>query len=123
MIKSHLEEKWEWPYTRGAPQNLGFPFNIFALAEASDIKIGMRLEVAKAHNKFPRTRKSRPVLVFSKILGFPFNISAMTEASDFKIGMQLRFAKTHNKIPLGRKSGRGLELRSSQNFVVSLSYF
>ena len=58
-----------------------------------------------------------------KIWGFPFNISAMTEASDFKIGMQLRFTKTHNKIPPGRTSGRGLGLRSCQNFGVPHSYF
>ena len=25
IIKSHAEEKWEWPWARKAPQNFGVP--------------------------------------------------------------------------------------------------
>jgi len=35
----------------GAPQNLGFPFNIYRMAEASDFKVGTQLGFAKAHHK------------------------------------------------------------------------
>jgi len=42
----------------GASHNLGFPFNIFATAEASDFKFGMHLGFAKAHRRITPTRKS-----------------------------------------------------------------
>jgi len=51
IIKSHPEEKWGWPWTRGAPQNLGFPCNISATAGASDFKFGTQLGFAKAHHR------------------------------------------------------------------------
>jgi len=67
------------------PKILGFPFNIFATAEASDFKFGMPC-------------------------GYSKDISATAEASDFKFGMQLGFAKGHHKISPVRKSGRSLGL-------------
>ena len=59
IIKSHAEAKWKWvwPWARGAPQNLGFPFNISATTEASDYKIGRQVGFAKAHHKIPPRRK------------------------------------------------------------------
>ena len=36
---------------RGAPQNLGVPFNIYTMAEASDFKFGAQLGFAKTHQK------------------------------------------------------------------------
>jgi len=42
-MKSYTEQKWAWPWAREALKNLGFSYNIFAMAEASDFKIGMRL--------------------------------------------------------------------------------
>ena len=36
---------------------LGFPFNIFATAEASDFKFDMQLGFAKTHHKITRKRK------------------------------------------------------------------
>jgi len=30
-----LEEKWVWPWARGAPRNWRYPFNISAMAEAT----------------------------------------------------------------------------------------
>jgi len=33
------------------PKILGFPFNISAMAEASEFRFGMQLEFAKAHHK------------------------------------------------------------------------
>ena len=30
------EEKWVWPWARGAPQNLGVPLNISATTEGDD---------------------------------------------------------------------------------------
>ena len=29
IIKSHAEEKWAWPWARGAPQNFGVPLQYF----------------------------------------------------------------------------------------------
>ena len=40
-----------------SPKILGFPFNIFATAEASDFKFGTQLGFANAHNKITRIRK------------------------------------------------------------------
>ena len=58
IIKLHPKEKWAWPWGRGAPQNLGFPFNISATTEGSDFKIGMQVGFAKAHHKILSGRKS-----------------------------------------------------------------
>jgi len=63
IIKSHQEKKWAWPWARGDPQNFGFPFNIFATAEASDFKFGMQLGFVKAHHKITRRRKVGVALV------------------------------------------------------------
>jgi len=38
IINSHLEEKWAWPWARGASQDVGFPLNTSATDEASDFK-------------------------------------------------------------------------------------
>jgi len=56
-IKTHLEEKWAWPWFREAPICLGFPFNISATASASDFKFGAQLAFDKAHHKIPQTGK------------------------------------------------------------------
>jgi len=58
IIKLHPEEKWAWPWARGTPQNLGFPFNIFETTEDSDFKIGRQVGFSKAHHKIPPRRKS-----------------------------------------------------------------
>ena len=67
-----------------------FPFNIFATAEASDLKFCMPLGFAKAHHKItPRKRGRGPGLrELPKIWGFPFNIYVMAESIDFKFGTQ-----------------------------------
>jgi len=46
-----------WPWDRGAPQNWGFTFNICAMIEGSDFKIGRLVGFAKAHPKIPPRRK------------------------------------------------------------------
>jgi len=84
IIKSHQNKKWMWPWARGAPQNLGLPFNISATAEASNIKFGMQLGLAmaryKKHNQsktwaWPWAREA------PKYLGFLFNMSATAALS------------------------------------------
>jgi len=50
LTKNQIQKK-AWLWTRGAPQNLRFPFNTFATAEASDFKIGMQMGFAKANHK------------------------------------------------------------------------
>jgi len=57
IIKLHSEEKWAWPWARGAPQNLGFPFNISATTEDSDFKIGRQVGFAEAHHNISHERK------------------------------------------------------------------
>ena len=54
IIKSHAEEKWAWPCAREAPQNFGVPFNISAMAEASEFKFGVQLGFAKARHSVAR---------------------------------------------------------------------
>ena len=56
------------------PNILGFPYNIYATAGASNFKFGSHLEFAKAHDNTTRRRKGRhgPALgVLPKIWGFP----------------------------------------------------
>ena len=80
---------------------MGFPFNISATAEASDIKFGTQLGVDEGHYKItPREKSGRGLGLgkLSKILGFPFNICETAENSDFKIGNLVGFAKAHRKI-------------------------
>jgi len=57
IIKLHPEEKWAWPWTRGALQNLGSPFNISATTEDSDFKFGMQFGFAKGHHKITPKEK------------------------------------------------------------------
>ena len=86
IIKFHAEEKWAWPWVRGAPQNWGFPFNKPAMIEGSDFKIGSLAGFAKVHHKILSRRKGGrgPGLgKLPKIWGFPFNIYAMAETIDF----------------------------------------
>jgi len=45
-------------WAREARGNLGVPFNIYTMAEASDFKFGTQLGFAKAHHKIARRRKS-----------------------------------------------------------------
>jgi len=76
-------KNWAWIWTKGAPwagkapKNLEFPFNISAMAEARDFKIGMPLGFVKAHHKITRRQRSGrgPGLgELPKIWTFPFNI-------------------------------------------------
>jgi len=53
IIKSHTEQK-----RREAAKYLWSPFNISAMAEDSDFKIGMQMGFAKAHHKITHRRKS-----------------------------------------------------------------
>jgi len=108
--KFHPEEKVAWPGARGAPQHVRFSFNICAMAEASDFKIGVQLGFVKAHNNIPPERKSGsyPWLGNSLIFwGYPCNFSESAEASDFRIGVQL-FATAHHKIPYRKNVGVAL---------------
>ena len=63
-----------WPWARGAPQYLGFLYNISATAEASDIKVGAQLGFAKVHYKIIRKIKGgrgHGLGEFPKIWGSP----------------------------------------------------
>ena len=51
IIKLHPKEKFGAAMGWGAPQNLGFPFNISATTEDSDLKFNMLLGFTKAHHK------------------------------------------------------------------------
>ena len=97
---------WAWPCARGAPQNVWAPFNISAIAEASEFKFGVQLGFAKDHHKItPREKSKRgPGLgELPKILGSTINISTTAEASEFKFGTQLGFTMAHDKItPRGK---------------------
>jgi len=71
-----LEEKWVWPWARGAPKNLAFLFNVSAIAVASDFKVCIPLGFAKAHHII--TPRGKVGLAWArelpKIRRFPFNI-------------------------------------------------
>ena len=78
---------------------LDFPFNIFASAEASDVKFGKQLGFANAHHKIPPRRNVGVAWTreLPKIWRFSFNIYAVAKASDFEFGVRLGFAKSHHK--------------------------
>jgi len=103
-----LKEKWVWPWARGAFQNLGFPLNIYTMAETSEFKFGTQLSVAKEHHKVTPIGKNGHGLALmdlSKIMSFHFYIYTMAETWDFKYGTQLGFAKAHHKAtPRGKVS-------------------
>ena len=68
------EEKWEWPWDRGAPKNLGFHIEISGITEASDFKIGVDVRFDKAHHKITPIGESARGLRLEelpKIWGFP----------------------------------------------------
>jgi len=50
IIKSHTEEKVDVALCYRSSQDVGFPFNICATAEASYFTFGMQLGLAKAHH-------------------------------------------------------------------------
>jgi len=95
------------------PEIWGFPFNISATAEASDLKFGTQLGLTEAYHKKSHPEEKAGWFWASgapQNFEFPYNISATAGASDFKFGAQLGFAKVHHKITPRRKSGRGLWL-------------
>jgi len=117
IIKYYQKNSGCGPGLRDLFNILGFPYNISAMTEASDLKFGAQLGFAKDHHKVARRRKWGVALDWelAKIWSFPFNIYRMAEASDFNFGTQLGFAKAHHKItPIG-KSGCRLGLGSSTN--------
>ena len=97
IIKSHPEK---------LPKMLGFSFNISAMAEASDLKIGQKLGFHRAHQK-KSTQKKSGLGRGPRLWRFLFNIFATAESSDFKFGMQLAFSKAHRKVTPARKSRHG----------------
>ena len=73
----------------------GFPFNISAMAEASDFKFGTQLAFAKAHHKItPRWKSGGGLRLenFPKILGFPIIFLQRLGLRTWN-GTQLGFAK------------------------------
>ena len=51
-------KKWAWHWTREASRKLEVPFNIYAMADASDFKFGTLIGFAKAHHKITPRGKS-----------------------------------------------------------------
>jgi len=81
IIKSHPEEK-EGVDSRGAPKNLAFSYNIYAMAESIDFKmvhtLGGQLGPSYTNDKSrPRSRHG----TFSTKLRILFNIFAMAEVA------------------------------------------
>jgi len=89
----------------------GFSFNIYTIAEVSDIKFGTHLGFGKAHHKITRIGKSWHDLGLEKLpksLRFHFNVYTMAEAKDFQFGTLLGFAKVHYKTTPRGKMGVAL---------------
>ena len=105
-----------------APQNLGFPFNIFATTEGTDFKIGRQVGFGKAHHKMPPRKK----WVWSwargapQIFGVPYNMFVTAEAIDIKFGMQLEFADAPYEITPREKTNVDRGYVSSPQFGVPL---
>jgi len=100
------EKKWLWPWARGAPKNLVFPFNISATVKASDFKVAIQLGFAKTHHKItPKGKRGRGLGLgkLPKILGFPYNIFATA----LSCGLPSTIIKLH-----AEEKGRGPRLSS-----------
>ena len=118
IIKLHPEEKWAWPWARGASQILGSPLIFLQRLKLATSNLVCSLSLQSPIIKSqPEKKWAWPCARgASQIWGFPSNISATTEDSDFKIGRLVRFAKAHHKIPRRRKKGVALSYGSSQKF-------
>jgi len=66
------------------PKNLGFPFNIYAMVESIEFKVGTQfgwpIRPIKNHTN-DKSRLSSRHETFSTKLGIPFNILAMAEVA------------------------------------------
>ena len=64
---------WLWPWATKAPENMGCPFDISAMAVASDFKFGKELGFAKSNYKItPKDKSERgPRVVSSEKFGIP----------------------------------------------------
>jgi len=60
-------KKWAWHWTREASRKLEVPFNIYAMADASDFKFGTLIGFAKAHHKISHRAKSGRGLGLGKL--------------------------------------------------------
>ena len=90
---------------------MGFPYNIFATAGASDFKFGAQLGFAKAHHKIASIEKSRHGLGLGelpKILWSHFSIYPMAEARDFKFITQFGFVNPYHNTTPRKKVGVAL---------------
>jgi len=87
---------------------LEFPFNIFATAEASDLKFVMQFGFSKAHYKITPREKSGPGLgKLPKIGGYPLIfLQRLKLATSRLAGRWALPAKAHNKNPTQKKSMR-----------------
>jgi len=54
------KKKRGWPWARGAPQYLGFPYNISETSGASDFNFGAQLGFAKAYHKITHKKVGVP---------------------------------------------------------------
>ena len=74
FAKSHhrirLEKNGCSPGLGELPKIWGFPFNIFAMAEASDFKLGTLLGFAKVHHKITPIGKSAGALGLGELPKF-----------------------------------------------------
>ena len=116
-------QKLAWPSSRELPKIWGFPFNIYATAEASDFKFGTQLGFAKAHDKITCRRKGKhgPGLgELHKIWGFPsiFTqwLKLVTSNLVYSLGLPSPIMKSH----LEEKVRVALGYGSSQIFGVPL---
>jgi len=92
---------WAWPCARGAPKIWGFSFNIYTVAEASDLKFGTQLGFSKAHHQItPIANVGMQGLGLGELPEIPWfycNICTISEATHFAFGTQLGFAKVNHK--------------------------
>jgi len=81
ITKLHPGKQWAWLGLGELPQILGFPYNIFATAGASDFKFGAQLGFAKARRKTTPIEKE----ALPEILGFPFNSCATAKLATLNL--------------------------------------
>ena len=111
IIKSHQKNSGCGHGLEVLPKIWGFPFNISAMAGASNFKFCMPLGSFKAHHKITPVGKIRCGIGLGsspKFWGFPIIFLQRLKLATSKMACGWDLPRHHHKNPHRRKSGRAL---------------
>ena len=91
-MKSHLKTKLGMAFVWGASKIWGVPFNIYVMAEAGEIKLGIELGFAQSNYKITLKTIVGVAFVWGalKVWGFPRPIAKLHPQEKVRHGRRLR---------------------------------